>query len=1283
MRFPPGLGLEQTEELMRALPAQQVSSPQVDQSRRQERDDLHAAPRNKVGENYEKNPPEEIIKMNHLDHIESSSAGKTTSTGYPSPEVDMLAVESVPPESDHQWSALFHPANTSSSPAPRKQSPVLEEGAGTKGVGSAAVVPGISESSSSQQETITENGMHVPGSTLAPHGEPVSDDFACYPILSCSSVADGSAKNSSSCAVSSCSTFTFAGRMSHQDQDHDPAEELLLGPLPRTESANTSTSGSVQLESLQRTISIRTTNMLARTFSNKSTSTFPPGEGIMQHQLTENGCSLAAELMAGTTQHHGGDGASCWAPSTSSMVEELLFRLARPSKMSRISTVAEQMAAPTGGGAASHEGTGTGTNALYNHTGSVPVLPNTSVSTSSNQVVSCQGGVAAILPAGAVQQPTTSTTTASIIPTAAAATSTSSVKNVSPSVPHHMALLPPSARSVTGSTTGGTGVTDTHSFWSGARGSSSRSSSFAGGLLARGGGPYNVRMAEKLPSIEGTSAAAGAQHVAAAGPGPASSTGGITASLLADQTATTATAGRHQPLVHPDPHDSLRLQAAAPMQWQHCSQPNAQDDQHFVYSVQQGTSACVSASTMQQSCTTKTNMGAAPSVLAPQYLNSTPPLYKTLSTGTEQDWTQLKLPTAREEDSEDKNMNNEQHGSDMTVGVIGVVPEQLHHLRKEQLSKTPSVHQARPEGELLVVHDPARRAAVQVSCTSTTVGASIEEQPQSVVQLNQLSSIGPGHTSSSGHQQLQHPHPVFNISNHDVLVPNQQQHENIVRSNHIQHLPASASSTPYATNFPSHSKYNNECAEGNANAQLQKRPTTNTNFYASNNDAFFNCSAAQASTKQPSVSPVQAYQDNWAWPDPAAIASATYAAQLPSQMLGAQSHTGIIPNPQHQICSFNFAGASGNAYSNPMTNWSAGKNGGPYNQQAPPSAPQNPQMSMDKHYPSNGPASVGYLHSTANHGSSCTGPHAVPLQAPVLQESASKLQDKNKNSTSSKASASSKGKKSGCSWPATAYNGGAPSMSCGTPSTSTTTPVLHLLPPYPDFNHGKAATSPATRPDPRAGRGKGKVQSKDAKSSSEDPHQQLYNHSPGNANQSHEHPFAYKHAPGGNGYSNISKSGTYMNSAHSSTSSKRPYAAEGKNQTVANARLAEIMDLESGRNGTQDDAEKMISNAELQRTLSSGNVMPRLRLRGLPFTAAEADILRWLQVHCVNSSRIVCIDLMKRPDGKPSGQARIYLHGGTPQDAIEMQSKLQFKYMGNRYLEVFVENPPNHKRNYS
>eukprot|EP00397_Hematodinium_sp_SG-2012_P025718 GEMP01026889.1.p1 GENE.GEMP01026889.1~~GEMP01026889.1.p1 ORF type:complete len:518 (+),score=92.05 GEMP01026889.1:37-1590(+) len=79
---------------------------------------------------------------------------------------------------------------------------------------------------------------------------------------------------------------------------------------------------------------------------------------------------------------------------------------------------------------------------------------------------------------------------------------------------------------------------------------------------------------------------------------------------------------------------------------------------------------------------------------------------------------------------------------------------------------------------------------------------------------------------------------------------------------------------------------------------------------------------------------------------------------------------------------------------------------------------------------------------------------------------------------------------------------------------------------------------------------------------------------------------------------------------------------------------------------------------------------PVVRLRGLPFAATESEIMKFFGTHGINIVR--SIEILKKSDGRPSGQARVTLDG-TDEDAYSVQDSLQWQWMGNRYIEVFVE----------
>jgi len=80
-----------------------------------------------------------------------------------------------------------------------------------------------------------------------------------------------------------------------------------------------------------------------------------------------------------------------------------------------------------------------------------------------------------------------------------------------------------------------------------------------------------------------------------------------------------------------------------------------------------------------------------------------------------------------------------------------------------------------------------------------------------------------------------------------------------------------------------------------------------------------------------------------------------------------------------------------------------------------------------------------------------------------------------------------------------------------------------------------------------------------------------------------------------------------------------------------------------------------------------------LRLRGLPFTVSVQDVLAFFAINNV-SDRIVdrpnACELLPKANGRPSGQAVVQME--SPQDAVVAQQALHNKFVGGRYVEVFV-----------
>lgn len=81
-----------------------------------------------------------------------------------------------------------------------------------------------------------------------------------------------------------------------------------------------------------------------------------------------------------------------------------------------------------------------------------------------------------------------------------------------------------------------------------------------------------------------------------------------------------------------------------------------------------------------------------------------------------------------------------------------------------------------------------------------------------------------------------------------------------------------------------------------------------------------------------------------------------------------------------------------------------------------------------------------------------------------------------------------------------------------------------------------------------------------------------------------------------------------------------------------------------------------------------------LRLRGLPFVSTEQDILAFFAQHDI-VDRVVegakAVTLLVRTNGRPSGQALVQMRDKESADLA--QQVLSGQYMGNRYIEVFLQ----------
>jgi len=79
-----------------------------------------------------------------------------------------------------------------------------------------------------------------------------------------------------------------------------------------------------------------------------------------------------------------------------------------------------------------------------------------------------------------------------------------------------------------------------------------------------------------------------------------------------------------------------------------------------------------------------------------------------------------------------------------------------------------------------------------------------------------------------------------------------------------------------------------------------------------------------------------------------------------------------------------------------------------------------------------------------------------------------------------------------------------------------------------------------------------------------------------------------------------------------------------------------------------------------------------VRVRGLPFSATEGDVLAFFAVHDVVDHIAdvrSAVKLLKKPNGRPSGQAVVELH--EPSDIDLVVSALHNQWMGSRFIEVF------------
>lgn len=84
--------------------------------------------------------------------------------------------------------------------------------------------------------------------------------------------------------------------------------------------------------------------------------------------------------------------------------------------------------------------------------------------------------------------------------------------------------------------------------------------------------------------------------------------------------------------------------------------------------------------------------------------------------------------------------------------------------------------------------------------------------------------------------------------------------------------------------------------------------------------------------------------------------------------------------------------------------------------------------------------------------------------------------------------------------------------------------------------------------------------------------------------------------------------------------------------------------------------------------LTDSNSDRALRLRGLPFSATQRDIVEFFHGYGIQESDIV-IDIKR---GKPTGYALVFLKNSD--DARRARDELDRKHVGNRYVDVLFAN---------
>lgn len=114
--------------------------------------------------------------------------------------------------------------------------------------------------------------------------------------------------------------------------------------------------------------------------------------------------------------------------------------------------------------------------------------------------------------------------------------------------------------------------------------------------------------------------------------------------------------------------------------------------------------------------------------------------------------------------------------------------------------------------------------------------------------------------------------------------------------------------------------------------------------------------------------------------------------------------------------------------------------------------------------------------------------------------------------------------------------------------------------------------------------------------------------------------------------------------------------------------------MHAGRGG---GAGRGAAGAPVRRTgggIQVGEHTGFLRMRGLPFSSAKEDIVKFFSGHKVIAETVV---LTYRGDGRATGEG--YIAFASPEDAQQAMT-LHRNTMGSRYIELFISNKEEHNR---